>query len=172
MLSVLSGRPCCALGGVPSVRRPRKPPWQSAVHAPVVAMDVDDAGHIYTVAAFDPEGTVPDPDGGPFRSALFKICDVIGNTVELDAEALLLATFEGLKVESVAVRADEGELEIFIGTDDENYCGTIRPMPTPAQARPRMPPRWRSGLSPARRRCGAGAGTIRPRRPACHEHLS
>lgn len=98
---------------------------------PVVAMDVDDAGDIYTVAAFDPEGTVSDPDNGPFRSALLQIGRVIGGTVELAPQPSLLATFDGMKVESVAVRADQGELEFFIGSDDENYGGTLRWVPPP-----------------------------------------
>jgi hypothetical protein len=98
---------------------------------PVVALDVDDAGRIYTVAAFDPEGTVPDPDNGPFRSALFRIGRVTGGTVELDAQPSLVATLDGFKAESVAVRALEDELEVFVGTDDENYGGTLRPVPPP-----------------------------------------
>lgn len=98
---------------------------------PVVGIDVDDAGGIYTVAAFDPEGTVPDPDNGPFRSAVFKIGQVVGATVELDAAPSLLGTIDGLKVESVAVRENDGEIKYFIGTDDENYGGTLRLLPSP-----------------------------------------
>ena len=94
-------------------------------------MDVDDTGSIYTVAAFDPEGMVPHPDNGFFRSAVFKIGQVVGATVELDPEPSLLATIDGLKLESVAVREHEGEIEHFIGTDDENYGGTLRLLPLP-----------------------------------------
>ena len=83
------------------------------------------------MAAFDPEGTVSDPDNGPFRSALLQIGRVIGGTVELAPQPSLLATFDGMKVESVAVRADQGELEFFIGSDDENYGGTLRWVPPP-----------------------------------------
>lgn len=98
---------------------------------PVVAMDVDANGQIYTAAAFDPEGSVPDPDNGPFRSALFRIGQVIGDAIELDPEPSLLATLDGLKVESVAVREQDGQIELFVGSDDENYGGTLRRVPPP-----------------------------------------
>lgn len=98
---------------------------------PVVAMDVDDAGRIYTAAAFDPEGSVSDPDNGPFRSAVFKIGQVVGETIELDPEPSLQGTIDGLKVESVAARPQDGEIELFVGTDDENYGGTLRRLPPP-----------------------------------------
>jgi hypothetical protein len=98
---------------------------------PVVGIDLDSTGRIYTVATFDPEGTVPDPDNGPFRSAVFKIGQVIGETIELDREPSLQATVDGLKVESVAVREHDGEIELFIGSDDENYDGTLRRLPPP-----------------------------------------
>ena len=96
----------------------------------IVAMDVDNAGKIYTAAAFDPEGTLPDPDNGPFRSVVFKIGQVVNGRVELDPVPTTLATLDGLKVESVAVRQDDDEsLDLFVGTDDENYGGTLRLLP-------------------------------------------
>lgn len=98
---------------------------------PVVGMDVDDSGRIYTVAAFDPEGTVSDPDNGPFRSAVFRIGRVANGTVVLDAEPSLLATVDGLKVEGIALREADGQIELFVGTDDENYRGTLRLLPSP-----------------------------------------
>lgn len=96
---------------------------------PVVGLEVDGTGRIYIVSAFDPEGSVPHPDNGPFRSAVFKIGQVTGGTVELDPEPSLQGTVDGLKTESVAVRAHEGDIELFIGTDDENYGGTLRRLP-------------------------------------------
>jgi hypothetical protein len=98
---------------------------------PVVGLDLDADGRIYAVAAFDPEGSVPDPDNGPFRSAVFEIGGVNDEGVEIDAEPRLLATVDGLKLESVAVREEDGRVELFIGSDDENYGGTLRPLPPP-----------------------------------------
>jgi hypothetical protein len=98
---------------------------------PVGGMDVDDSGRIYTVAAFDPEGTVSDPDNGPFRSAVFGIGRVANGTVVLDAEPSLLATVDGLKVEGIALREADDQIELFVGTDDENYRGTLRLLPAP-----------------------------------------
>ena len=96
---------------------------------PVVGMDVDDSGRIFTVAAFDPEGTVADPDDGPFRGAVFQIGLVIDGRVEIDAEPTLLATLDGFKPESVASRHVAEGTELFVGTDDENYGGTLRELP-------------------------------------------
>jgi hypothetical protein len=90
----------------------------------LVAMDVDDTGQIYIATAFD-----PDSDNGPYRSAVFKIGQVLDGEVVLDPEPALQATMDGLKVEAVAVRSHEGETELFIGTDDENYGGTLRLLP-------------------------------------------
>ena len=98
---------------------------------PVVGMEVDRAGRIYIVAAFDPEGTVENPDNGPFRGAAFEICRVTGGTVELTPEPTLLATVDGFKLESIASRAVNGGIEFFVGTDDENYGGTLRLLSPP-----------------------------------------
>ena len=96
---------------------------------PLVGMDVDSKGNIYTVAAFDPEGTVPNPDIGPFRSAVFKIGRVIAGEVVLDAETTVEAVVDGFKTESVTIRENGNGVELFIGTDDEDYGGTLRPLP-------------------------------------------
>ncbi len=96
---------------------------------PIVGMDVDSAGQVYTVAAFDPEDSVPDPDNGPFRSVVFKIAQVVNGMVVLDGMPTIQGTVDGLKVESVVVREDDDHVDIFIGTDDENYGGTLRLLP-------------------------------------------
>lgn len=98
---------------------------------PVVGMEVDEDGRIYSVAAFDPEGTVEDPDDGPFRGAVFEIGRVAGGTVELDPDPTLLGTVDAFKLESIASREVDGSIELFVGTDDENYGGTLRQLPPP-----------------------------------------
>lgn len=95
----------------------------------IVGMDVDSAGNIYTVTAFDPEGTVEDPDNGPFRSAVLRVGRVTGQGVVLDDSPSIMAMVDGLKIESVAVRETDQGVEIFVGTDDENFGGTIRQIP-------------------------------------------
>jgi hypothetical protein len=92
----------------------------------IVGMEVDSQGQIYTVAAFDPEGTVANPDNGPFRSAVLKIGHVTPTGIVLDAEPTILAMVDGLKIESVAVRENGNGVEVFIGTDDENFGGVLR----------------------------------------------
>lgn len=98
---------------------------------PVVGLEVDATGRVYVVSAFDPEGSVAQPDDGPFRSAVFEVGQVTGGTVDLDPEPSLQGTVDGLKTESVAIRARKGGIELFIGTDDENYGGTLRRLPLP-----------------------------------------
>lgn len=98
---------------------------------PVSALEVDAGGAIYAASAED-----PDDDNGPFRSAVYRIGRVVTAdgrpAVELDAQPTLLARLDGLKVESLAAREmPGGPLELWVGVDDENYGGTIRPLPLP-----------------------------------------
>ena len=100
------------------------PQYEDLYNRPMVGMDVDDQGQIYGIAAFD-SGS----DNGPYRSAVFKIGVVSGGAVVLDAEPTLIATLDGFKTESVSVR-NNGQIEVFAGTDDENYGGTMRLLPS------------------------------------------
>ena len=95
----------------------------------IVGMDVDSHGNIYTVATFDPEDSVENPDNGPFRSVVFKIGQLVNGNVVLDASPTILAMTDGLKIESIAVRENGNGVELFIGTDDENFGGVLRPIP-------------------------------------------
>jgi hypothetical protein len=97
---------------------------------PIVALAVDTDGFIYSVSAYDPGN-----DDGPFRSVVWRIGKMIadenGNPqVEL-GEGKRLATLDGLKVESIAVReSGEGGKQVYVGTDDEHYGGVIRLLPS------------------------------------------
>ena len=91
---------------------------------PLVGIDVDKSGKIFIATAHDPGS-----DGGPYRSAVLAIGDVMGGGVVLDAEPTVVGILDGLKVESVALRTRRGTRELFVGTDDENYGGTLRPLP-------------------------------------------
>ena len=95
----------------------------------IVGLDVDSAGNIYSVAAFDPEGTVEDPDNGPFRSAVFRIGQIDGEGISLEETPAILAMVDSMKIESIAVRETDAGIELFIGTDDENFGGTLRQVP-------------------------------------------
>jgi hypothetical protein len=115
-------------------------PNPAAFNRPLVAMDVDSAGQIYVAAAFDPEAAgLPDPDNGPFASAVYRI-GVVTETagipaVRLFESPLLEGTMDGFKVESVAIREDaEHGFQIFVGLDDENYGATLRLLPEPAKS--------------------------------------
>ena len=86
---------------------------------------VDAAGNLFAVTAYDP-GT----DNGPYRSAVLKIGTVDAGGVSIDTEPTVVATQDGFKTESVTIQKD-GTAGIYIGTDDENYGGTLRPVPSP-----------------------------------------
>ena len=97
----------------------------------IVALDVDRDGWIYAASTLDPEGTAADPDNGPFRSIVYRIGRIGGAGPQLEAEPEVLAVLDGLKVESLAVREEGGQRQIFVGTDDENHGGILRPLPAP-----------------------------------------
>ncbi|MEP0546966.1 MAG: hypothetical protein ABJF88_08540 [Rhodothermales bacterium] len=100
----------------------------------ISALDVDEEGHIYAASAYD-----PDHDGGPFRSAVWRV-GVIKPDGEEHAALILtetpehLATLDGMKVESLTLQpsttgADAGGGTVLIvGTDDEDYGGVVRPL--------------------------------------------
>jgi hypothetical protein len=96
---------------------------------PIVALDVDSDGFIYSVSAYD-SGS----DDGPYRSVVWRIGKMIADENSYPqarlAESVRLANLDGLKVESIAVReTSEGGKEVFVGTDDEHFGGIIRLLP-------------------------------------------
>jgi hypothetical protein len=99
-------------------------------------MDLDSSGRIYIASAFDAEAAgMPDPDNGPFASAVYcigELAEVRGEPqINLFDSPRLQGTLDGFKAESVAVReSDEHGLQIFVGTDDENYGATLRLLPS------------------------------------------
>lgn len=104
-------------------------PYPSGENArPVSAIVVDSAGTIYVASAED-----PDDDNGPFSSAVYRIGRIAhgaqGITVALLKKPFQVAVLDGLKVEGLAVRELPGKPpELFVGLDDENYGGTVRPI--------------------------------------------
>ena len=97
---------------------------------PVSAIEIDQLGHVYLASAFD-----PGDDNGPFRSVIWRAgqikLDAHGHiALVLHAQPRQLAILDGLKVESLAIREQaQGKLELFAGTDDENYGGVLRLIP-------------------------------------------
>lgn len=96
---------------------------------PIVALAADADGVLYSASSFDSGN-----DGGPFRSVVWRIgrigTDADGQPqVDLRAPRRL-ATLDGLKVESLAVReSSEGGRQLYIGTDDEDFGGILRLLP-------------------------------------------
>ena len=105
---------------------------------PIAALAADAQGTLYGASTQDSGN-----DDGPFRSVVWRIGRISRGAdgqpqVDLSAPTRL-ATLDGLKVESLAVRESRKHgTQLFIGTDDENYGGILRPLPVPlTPARPR-----------------------------------
>jgi hypothetical protein len=105
---------------------------------PIVALAADADGYLYSASSYD-----SGHDGGPFRSVVWRIGRISPGEdgqpqVDFSA-ASRLATLDGLKVESLAMRdtSQDGK-QLFIGTDDEDYGGILRLLPVRLPAdRPR-----------------------------------
>jgi hypothetical protein len=114
-------------------------PDAATFNRPLVAMDLDSKGLIYIASAFDAEAAgLPDPDNGPFASAVYSIGKLLIEngrpTITLLKKPKLEGFLQGFKVESVAIReSEEFGLEIYVGTDDENYGATMRLLAPPPE---------------------------------------
>lgn len=94
---------------------------------PVVALDVDAAGHVYAATAYD-----SGEDNGPFRSYVSRIGQFRsardGNAQFVPSGQFAdVAQQDGYKIEGVVVRPrGDGAVEVYAGTDDENYGASLR----------------------------------------------
>jgi hypothetical protein len=95
---------------------------------PVTAVEIDSQNRVYVASAYDPED-----DNGPFRSVIWRAGRITADRKNVrpgfQLRPVRLATLDGLKVESLAIRESNGKLELFAGTDDENHGGILRPIP-------------------------------------------
>lgn len=97
----------------------------------ISALEFDSSGYLYAASTQD-----PGVDVGPFRSHVWRVgwARSKGESFEIQLErqggktsALQIATVDGFKVESLAIRElKPGIRELFIGTDDEAYGGIMR----------------------------------------------
>lgn len=104
-------------------------PWPTGPGArPVSALEVDSEGRVYVASAYD-----PDRDEGPFRSAVWMVGRLVptaeGAAFIPAAAPEHVATLDGLKVESLTVRADTNGTALYVGTDDESFGGVLRRLP-------------------------------------------
>lgn len=91
---------------------------------PISDLAVDKQGNIYISSAYDRDSA------GVFRSAVYRIGQITAdNTLVIAANPQKIAEIDGAKVEAVTTReSPKGKIEVFIGTDDENYGGFMRPL--------------------------------------------
>jgi len=97
---------------------------------PVSAMEIGSGGIIHVASAFD-----TGDDAGPFSGSVWAIGALVegeaGPTVELLPDPAIVAFTDGFKIESLAViERSDGSTTLFLGTDDEDYGGVLRPLPT------------------------------------------
>jgi hypothetical protein len=107
----------------------RPPGFTGPNWRPVSSIEVDSAGRVYAASAYD-----PNDDNGPFRSVIWRIGQVQqdrnGNAIlGIYRKPQLLARLDGLKVEGLAIREQQGKFEMFASSDDENYGGMVRLIP-------------------------------------------
>lgn len=86
-------------------------------------MEPDGSGLICVASAFAAEAAgLPDPDNGPFTSAVFCVGELKevngGPEVVLFETPQRRGTLNGFKVDSIALReSEESGLQIFVGID-------------------------------------------------------
>lgn len=104
------------------------PAAQGPGDRPVSAIEIAADGRIFVASAHDPGG-----DAGPFRSTVWRIGSIApddGPRVVLTETPTLVATLDGMKAESLAlVVAPDGTETLYVGTDDEDFGGALRPLP-------------------------------------------
>ena len=115
--------------GAPSSAAFTSPAVLGVGDRPVSAMEVSQ-GFIHIASAFDSGN-----DNGPFGASVWLIGAVIesddGPVLDMLPEPSIVAFTDGYKTESLAnLQAADGTTELHLGTDDENYGGTLRPLPT------------------------------------------
>jgi hypothetical protein len=102
-------------------------PEEPADARPASALNIDTDGTIYVASAFDPG------DLGPFKSAVWDAGTVAVDSADdlvlnLTDKPVAVAISDGLKIEAIALNADKSVRPIFIGMDDEDYGGALRPL--------------------------------------------
>jgi hypothetical protein len=97
---------------------------------PISAIEIDGHGQLYIASTYD-----PNDDNGPFTSVIWRAGRLRSDrhnrfSLVFEVKPRRLATLDGFKVESLAIRErDQQSVELFAGTDDENFGGDIRPIP-------------------------------------------
>lgn len=96
---------------------------QGENHRELATLEADSAGHLFTASTVDPGNQ------GPFQSVVWEIGQV-GEQLSILGEPRRIADVPDAKVEALAFcRGADGREQLFLGSDDEDFGGSLRPVP-------------------------------------------
>jgi hypothetical protein len=99
------------------------PPGEGDKHRNVSTLEIDASGRVFAASAFD-----PDTPQGPFRSVVWEI-GRMGDRLTLEGPRRIVDVPDA-KVEALAFcRGADGREQLFLGSDDEAFGGSLRPVP-------------------------------------------
>lgn len=96
---------------------------QGTNHRELSTLEADAAGRLFTASTVDPGNQ------GPFQSVVWEIGQV-GEQLSILGEPRRIADVPDAKVEALAFcRGADGREQLFLGSDDEDFGGSLRPVP-------------------------------------------
>lgn len=96
---------------------------QGTNHRELSTLEADLSGRLFTASTVDPG------DRGPFQSVVWEIGQV-GEQLSILGEPRRIADVPDAKVEALAFcRGADGKEQLFLGSDDEDFGGSLRPVP-------------------------------------------
>lgn len=97
------------------------PPGES--HRELATLEADLSGRLFTASTVDPGNQ------GPFQSVVWEIGQV-GEQLSILGEPRRIADVPDAKVEALTFcRGADGREQLFLGSDDEDFGGSLRPVP-------------------------------------------
>jgi len=96
---------------------------QGTNHRQLSTLEADLAGRLFTASTIDPG------EQGPFQSVVWEIGQV-GDQLSILGNPRRIADVPDAKVEALAFcRGADGREQLFLGSDDEDFGGSLRPVP-------------------------------------------
>ncbi|HSN88942.1 MAG TPA: hypothetical protein VL025_19415 [Thermoanaerobaculia bacterium] len=96
---------------------------QGEGHRELSTLEADGAGRLFTASTVDPGNQ------GPFQSVVWEIGQM-GDQLSILGNPRRIADVPDAKVEALAFcRGADGREQLFLGSDDEDFGGSLRPVP-------------------------------------------